>query len=115
LFRPFLFEAHTSEQIVTALEALGLALLIVVSWRRLLGVPWRLRAQPYIALALVFVLVFFFVFAVISNFGILARERTMVLPFVLALLSVPALATNTLPKKSATAARLAPRIGSGPR
>jgi hypothetical protein len=115
LFRPFLFEAHTSEQIVTAFEALALALLVVVSWRRLLSVPWRLRAQPYVALAVAFVLVFFFVFAVISNFGILARERTMVLPFVLALLSVPALATNTLPKKSATAARLAPRIGSAPR
>jgi len=115
LFRPFLFEAHTGEQIASALETLGLALLVVVSWRRLLSVPWRLRAQPYVALALAFVLVFFFVFAVISNFGILARERTMVLPFVLALLSVPALSTNTRAKKPAKAARYAPRLGSTPR
>jgi hypothetical protein len=115
LFRPFLFEAHSDEQIATALETLGLALLVVVSWRRLLSVPWRLRAQPYVALALAFVLVFFFVFAVISNFGILARERTMMLPFALALLSVPALSTNTLPSKSAIGARRAPRVGSAPR
>jgi hypothetical protein len=115
LFRPFLFEAHTGEQIATALETLGLALLVVVSWRRLLSVPWRLRAQPYVALSLAFVLVFFFVFAVISNFGILARERTMMLPFVLALLSVPALSRNTRAKKPVTAARRAPRLGPAPR
>jgi hypothetical protein len=115
LFRPFLFEAHTSEQIATALETVGLALLFVVSWRRLLSVPWRLRAQPYVALSLAFVLVFFFVFAVISNFGILARERTMLLPFVLALLSVPALSTNTIPKKPVTSARDTSRIGTAPR
>jgi hypothetical protein len=34
------------------------------------------------------------VFAVISNFGVLARERTMVLPFVFVLLSVRSLAVN---------------------
>jgi hypothetical protein len=74
-----------------------------------------LRAQPYVALAVAFVLVFFFVFAVISNFGLLARERVMVLPFVLALLSVPALSTNTRAKKPVTAKRYAPRLGSTPR
>jgi hypothetical protein len=115
LFRPFPFEAHTSEQIAAALEASGLVLLVLVSWRRLLSVPSRLRGQPYLALALAFVLVFFFVFAVISNFGILARERTMVLPFVLALLSVPALSTNTLPRKASQGLQRTPRVGSARR
>jgi hypothetical protein len=115
LFRPFLFEAHTGEQIATALEALGLAILVLVSLRRLLSVPARLRAQPYVALALGFVLVFFFVFAVISNFGILARERTMMLPFVLALLSVPALSMNTRARKPVAGTRQAHRLGSAPR
>jgi hypothetical protein len=114
LLRPFPFEAHTTEQFATALEALALALLAAVSWRRLLSIPWRIRPQPYLALALAFVMVFFFVFAVISNFGILARQRTMMLPFVLALLSVPALSTDTRPRKSATTARRAPRVGSAP-
>jgi hypothetical protein len=95
LFRPFPFETHGSDQFVTSLEALGLLLLMIASWRRLLSVPSRLRTQPYVALSLAFVLVFFFVFAVISNFGILARERTMMLPFVFVLLSVTALAANT--------------------
>jgi hypothetical protein len=95
LFRPLPFETHGSDQFVTSLEALGLLLLIIASWRRLLSVPSRLRTQPYVALSLAFVLVFFFVFAVISNFGILARERTMMLPFVFVLLSVTVLAVNT--------------------
>jgi hypothetical protein len=92
LFRPFPFEARRLDQLLTSLEALGLALLMITSLRRLMSVPSRLRVQPYVALSLAYVLVFFFVFSVISNFGILARERTMMLPFVFVLLSVTAFA-----------------------
>jgi hypothetical protein len=104
LFRPFPFETTGLEPFLTSIEALGLALLTVVSWRRLMSVPWRLRVEPYVGFALVYVLVFFFVFAVISNFGILARERTMMLPFVFVLLSVNALAGS---KKQPSSARTA--------
>jgi hypothetical protein len=105
LFRPFPFETRGLDQVLVALEALGLALLTIVSWRRLIAVPSRLRTQPYVAFSLAFVLIFFFVFAAISNFGILARERTMVLPFAFALLSVSAIATS--PKRAPTPARRA--------
>jgi hypothetical protein len=94
LFRPFPFEATASDQLATSLEALGLAALVALSWRRLFSVPSRLRVQPYVGFALAFVLMFFFVFAVISNFGIIARERTMMLPFVFVLLSVTAVSMN---------------------
>jgi hypothetical protein len=111
LFRPFPFEARTAEQFATAVEALALAVIVIASWRRLLSVPWRLRAQPYVALALTFVLTFFFVFAVISNFGILARERTMVLPFVFVLLSIPALSPDSFARRPATPVRNTARVG----
>jgi hypothetical protein len=111
LFRPFPFETHTAEQFATAFEALALALLVLASWRRLLSVPWRLRAQPFVAFSLAFVLVFFFVFAVISNFGILARERTMLLPFAFALLSVTALSTDSVVRKPRTPVRRTVRAG----
>jgi hypothetical protein len=101
LYRPFPFETHGLEPFLTSIEALGLAFLTVVSWRRLTSMPWRLRVEPYVGFALVFVLAFFFVFAVISNFGILARERTMMLPFAFVLLSVSALAA---PREARTAA-----------
>jgi hypothetical protein len=109
LFRPFPFETHGSDQFVTSLEALGLLLLMLVSWRRLMSVPPRLRTQPYIALSLAFVLVFIFVFAVISNFGLLARERTMMLPFVFAVLSVGALAASREPRPAAARSAQKPR------
>ena len=111
LFRPFPFETHTAEQLATALEALVLAVLVLASWRRLLSVPWRLRAQPYVAFSLAFVLMFFFVFAVISNFGILARERTMMLPFAFALLSVTALSTDSVVRQPRTPVRRTVRAG----
>ena len=111
LFRPFPFEASASDQLATSLEALGLALLIIVSSRRLLSVPWRSRVQPYVALSLAFVLMFFFVFAVISNFGILARERTMMLPFAFVLLAVTALPPSSAVRSSVASGRRS--VGSG--
>jgi hypothetical protein len=93
LIRPFLFEASGLEQIATSLEGAFLGLLILLSWRRLLTIPRRLRAEPFVTFALVYVGVFIFVFAAIANFGILARERSMLIPMVFVLLAVP----KTLP------------------
>jgi hypothetical protein len=84
-----------------------LLLLTVFAWRRLLSVPAQLRRQPYVAFSLAFVLLFFFVFSVISNFGILARERTMMLPFAFVLLSVAVV--SSVFKPSTAAARPARR------
>jgi hypothetical protein len=88
LYRPLLFEAHGTEAFVTSLEAMTLFALTVLSWRRLKGLPRRLRSEPYVFLALVFVLVFIFAFGTISNFGILARQRSVMMPFFFVLLSV---------------------------
>jgi hypothetical protein len=111
LFRPFPFEANASDQLAASLETLGLALLMVVSWRRLISVPWRLRVQPYIGVSLAFVLMFFFVFAAISNFGIIARERTMMLPFVFVLLSVTAISASSIARSPISVPRRSVRPG----
>jgi hypothetical protein len=94
LFRPFPWEASGSEQLGTAAEAMFLVFLAAASWRRLLAVPRLLRSRPYVTFALVFVIVFVFAFGVVSNFGLLARQRAQVLPFVFVLLSVPPLAVQ---------------------
>jgi hypothetical protein len=100
LFRPFPFEAHGIEQLLTAVEALALAGLCIVSWRRLASVPFRLRGDPYVAYALSMVLMFIFVLGTIGNFGILARQRSQVVPFLFVLLCV------NLPARTETAARV---------
>ena len=88
LFRPLLFEAHGTDMIATSFEGLFLLGLCVSSWRRLLSIPRRLRPEPYTLLALAFVLVFILAFGSVSNFGILARERSVMMPFFFVLLSV---------------------------
>lgn len=92
LFRPFPTEAHGFEELLAAGEALFLFGLTLASSRRLRTLPRRLRAEPYFTLALVYLLMFIYAFATIANFGILARERTQLEPFVFVLLAIPAVA-----------------------
>lgn len=94
LVRPFPFEAHAIDQFGTALEGLGLIVLAALSWRRLVTIPGRLRSDPYVTMAIVYILMFIFALGTVGNFGILARERTQVIPFVFVLLCVPASARS---------------------
>ena len=88
LFRPFPNETGGLEQTAAALEAFFLLCVFIASWRRLITIPGRLRAQPYVTLGLFYVLMFTFGFGTIANFGILARQRSQVMPFLFVLLSV---------------------------
>ena len=103
LFRPLPFEAHGIEALGTSFEALGLLVLTIVSWRRLLSIPRRIRPEPYVALAIAFILMFIFAFGTIANFGILARERSQMMPYVFVLLSLVAMAPVTRDKRVAPA------------
>lgn len=90
LYRPFLSEARTTEQLGSAAEGMLLAIITVCSLKRLLTVPRRLRSHPYLMYALVYVLLWILAFGVIGNFGILTRQRTQMYPFFFVLLSLPA-------------------------
>jgi hypothetical protein len=89
LIRPLPFEARTAEAYVTSAEGLLLIALVVVSWKRIVRLPRLLFSEPYVAFALTCVLVFGFAFSAIGNFGILARQRAQVLPFLFVLLALP--------------------------
>jgi hypothetical protein len=105
LFRPFPTEVHGFEDLLAATEATFLFGLFAVSWRRLRTLPRRLRAEPYYTLAIVYLLMFIYAFAVVGNFGTLVRERTQLEPFVFVLLAAPA------PARAATRGR---RFGEQP-
>lgn len=86
LFRPFPWEVHNVMSGFSAIE--GMALLILFWGKRrecwALVREWR---EPYVAFVLLFALLFFFIFgAASSNFGIVARQRVMLLPIMLMLL-----------------------------
>jgi hypothetical protein len=84
-FRPFPWEVHNAMSAVAALEGLGLGFW---AWRRRRGI-WALMREwrePYIGFILAFVLQFSVIFAAAtSNFGILVRQRIMLVPIVLML------------------------------
>lgn len=89
LFRPFPFEVHNLQSVLTALEGTALMVLFILSWPRLRTVAKRVFKQPYVTFSVTYVILFCFVFSAFQNFGILARERVMVYPLVLVLLALP--------------------------
>ena len=85
LLRPFLWEAHNLQAMFAALESL--------LW---LGLGWRgrrvflervrhLREQPWLGFSVIYSLILILALGSASNFGIIARQRVSILPFLLML------------------------------
>lgn len=89
LFRPFPWEASNFQSVISALEGIVLIGLLVFSVRRLRRIPLESIQRPYAAFAVAYVFMFCYVFAFIANFGILARQRSQLLPFVFVLAALP--------------------------
>ena len=90
LFRPLPGEVTSAQGLLSGAEGGVLIVISALSWRRLWESVRRLRTHPYITFAAAYIAMFTYAFAAIANFGILARERIQVLPFVFVLLAVPA-------------------------
>lgn len=95
LFRPWPFEAHNPQAMLSSLEGLVLLGLMAAGRRRILGAVRDARARPYLLLALLFVAMFIVAFSHVGNFGILARQRVQLLPFVAVLLAYQPVARDT--------------------
>lgn len=89
LFRPFPWEAKGVAMLLQSLE--GLLLMGLFWWRRasLMRLPRLLRDNPYVAFAVVYALAFMLAFSGFGNFGIVARQRTLMLPFAMVALALP--------------------------
>ena len=88
-FRPFPFEAHNAQAMLSSLEGLGLLVLCAASWRRLVRLPLEVVRRPYVALAVVYSFAFIYAFSSIVNFGILVRQRCQLLPLLFVVLCLP--------------------------
>ncbi|HEY1737231.1 MAG TPA: hypothetical protein VGI86_00895, partial [Acidimicrobiia bacterium] len=96
LIRPFPWETTSIPELATALESMVIAWFIIKGLKDIRG---RLRRDNPLAIyALVVTLVFVVLFWQFSNFGILARQRTQIAPFMFMLLAMPV--TAHLAKKS---------------
>jgi hypothetical protein len=93
LYRPFPFEVRSPQALLTSLEGFALLILVAGSLRRLARLPLELVRRPYVAFAVVYTLAFIYAFSSLSNFGILARERSQLLPVLFVVLCSPRAST----------------------
>jgi hypothetical protein len=87
LFRPFPWEAHNAMALIQSLE--GVLLIGLVLWRiKSLGKAIVSSiSDRYSRFIVVYAITFTIAFAIVANFGIIARERMMFLPFVFMFIS----------------------------
>jgi hypothetical protein len=87
MFRPFPWETNNAMAVIASAEGLFLLFLVVRRRVALFKLLINARSIPLVVFAISFFLIFSVVFSVsLSNFGLLARQRVMVLPLVLTLL-----------------------------
>jgi hypothetical protein len=85
-FRPFPHEAENLQAQLASLEGVFLLALLVVSIPQLLRLPRLALRKPYVAFATVYTVGFVFAFSTFANFGLLARQRSQLVPFLVVLL-----------------------------
>ena len=89
IFRPFPWEASNLQLFVQSLEGFFLLVATVLSWPRLRRLPISMRRHSYVMFSVVYALGFVWAFSGFGNFGILARQRVLMLPFFLMVLCLP--------------------------
>jgi len=96
LFRPFPWEADNPQLLIQSLEGVFLLGLVIASWSRLRRFPQYAREHPYLWFVASYTLVYIIAFAGFANFGILARQRVLMLPLFLVLLALPKVTSERL-------------------
>jgi hypothetical protein len=89
LFMPLPFQVGSATQAIAALENLSIIALIVSCRRSLTNVGTYLRQSPFVVMCLIYSLGFLYLFAALGNVGLLARERTLLFPFLFVLFALP--------------------------
>lgn len=87
LIRPFPWEANKAFALVSGLEGMCLMTLMFSRWRSLRAALTATVRDSFLMMVFVYVFLFIFFFSNIANFGIIARQRTQVLPFVLMMIA----------------------------
>lgn len=85
MFRPLIHEGFSPLELASGIE--GTVLLGLVLWKlpAMVRNAGLLRRKPYLLYSLLFVIGFVVIFSPVLNLGILARQRTQMLPMLLAL------------------------------
>lgn len=87
LFRPFPFEATNAQALVASLEGTALLVICLRRGRGLAAAVRNMLNNPHLGLAGGYCATFIFAFSTFGNFGIIARQRSLLFPFFLFMLS----------------------------
>jgi hypothetical protein len=88
LLRPFPWEVQTSNQILASLEGMALVAFIFYRRRSVALSLRKLREQPFVFYCWTLTLLYVLLFQAFGNFGLLVRERSIVLPALYVILSL---------------------------
>jgi hypothetical protein len=88
LLRPFPWETQSSLQLLASLESALLVGLIVARLRSLRAALTRARTTPFLLYCWILLILYAATFSSIANFGLLVRQRSLVLPALYVLISV---------------------------
>lgn len=81
LFRPFPWEAHNVNAMVTSLESMCLLGLIVYRRRSVMAALTGSPRNSFLMFSVLYALMFIYIFSAITNFGIIARQRVQIFPY----------------------------------
>lgn len=87
ILRPFPWESPSIQEFATSIEAAFVGFLLIKNFRK--AINQIRRDNPYAIFAFVNLVVFIILFSNFNNFGILARQRTQIAPFLFLFLALP--------------------------
>jgi Uncharacterised nucleotidyltransferase len=90
LLRPLPWETERPLQLLSSLESVVLAGLITARLASLRTALWRARSTPFLLYCWVLTILYAATFSSFANFGLLVRQRSLVLPALFVLLAVHA-------------------------
>jgi Uncharacterised nucleotidyltransferase len=106
LLRPFPWETESSLQLISSVESALLIGLIVARLSSVRAALRRARSTPFLLYCWTFVILYAATFSSIANFGLLVRQRSLVMPALFVLVSVRA--ATTTPRSAAAPPRRQP-------
>ena len=90
LLRPFPWETDSALQLLASMESVIVAALMVVRFSSLRAAVRRARDRPFLLYCWVLLALYSATFSSFANFGLLVRQRSLVLPALFVLLAVDA-------------------------
>ena len=88
LLRPFPWEVQSKNQILASLEGIGLAVFIFIRRKSVALSLRKIREAPFLLYAWILTIFNVLLFQAFGNFGLLVRERSIVLPALYILISL---------------------------